>query len=437
MDRSDEPGVNGRSPSAIAVTSQAHIGSPVFRRVLALCIIVAMLDGYDTQVIALVAPVLTATWELDKSDLGPVFAAGLVGLMLGSIVFGGLADRLGRKPVICAACFVFGLFALLTPLATTLHELAALRFLTGIGLGAAIPNLMTLTAEHASANRRALAAGAMFCGFPLGALIGGLAAPTVIESWGWQGLFVWGGVLPLAMVAPLSFLLVESPEWQRRKTGQDLPKGQLRDLFASNLAAITPLLWLAFIANLLAMYFLMNWLPILFAANGANLTQSAMTSVLLNLGGIAGCLGVTTLVDRLGALRVMPVVFTLSAAAILAIGLIAPASNGMIIAIFLAGFGTMGAQMGGNAFAMSVYPTVLRAMGLGWALSMGRIGSIAGPLLGGLLLASQFAPSDLFFAVATIALVPAVIFIVIGRIAHRRGSDGRSALASWRTASRH
>lgn len=397
-----------------------------------LCVIVAMLDGFDTQVIALVAPVLASDWDLDKSALGPVFAAGLSGLMLGSIVFGRLADRYGRKPVVCAACFMFGLFALLTPLASTLYDLSALRFLTGVGLGAAIPNLMTLTAEHAPGNRRALAAGAMFCGFPLGALVGGLAAPAVIASSGWQGLFVWGGLLPLAMVAPLWVFLVESPEWQGRTAKKVRPSGQMRDLFASSLGAITPLMWLAFAANLLAMYFLMNWLPTLFADGGADVSQSALTSVLLNLGGIAGCVGVTPLVDRLGALRVMPVVFVMSAAATLAIGLTTPASSGMMLAILLAGFGTMGAQMGSNAFAMSVYPTELRATGLGWALSMGRIGSIAGPLLGSALLAWQFVPAAIFSVVAVIALVPALVFLVIGRIARSRAADGRSPEMSWR-----
>lgn len=402
-------------------------GSPAFWRVLALCVIVAMLDGYDTQVIALVAPVLGSAWNLDKSAFGPVFAAGLVGLMLGSIAFGALADRFGRKPIICTACFVFGLFALLTPLATTLLELAGFRFLTGIGLGAAIPNLMTLTAEHAPGNRRAFAAGAMFCGFPLGALLGGLAAPSVIEESGWQGLFFWGGVLPLAMVVPLFLLLVESPEWQARDVQKSRRLIPLRSLFGQELAIITPLLWLAFIANLLAMYFLINWLPILFAAGGADLGKSTMTSVLLNLGGIVGCLAVTPLVDRFGAIKVMPLVFGLSATAILAIGLVPAASIPMVFAILLAGFGTMGAQMGSNAFAMFAYPTALRASGLGWALSMGRIGSIIGPLLGGALLALQFQPAELFPVVAVIAMLPALVFIVIGRIAARYGRNQDTA----------
>jgi AAHS family 4-hydroxybenzoate transporter-like MFS transporter len=350
--------------------------------------------------------------------------------MVGSITFGGLADRYGRKPVICAACLVFGLFALLTPLATTLAQLAGLRFLTGIGLGAAIPNLMTLTAEHAPGNRRAFAAGAMFCGFPLGALIGGLAAPSLIEGGGWQALFVWGGVLPLAMIVPLFLLLVESPQWQKRKDGEVRQLMPLRNLFGPEFAAITPLLWLAFIANMLAMYFLINWLPILFATGGANLAQSSMTSVLLNLGGIVGCLAVTPLVDRFGAIKVMPLVFILSATAILAIGLVPAASNAMISAILLAGLGTMGAQMGSNAFAMFVYPTALRASGLGWALSMGRIGSVIGPLLGGALLAWNRQPSQLFLVIGCIALLPALVFLVIGQIAARRQQHGEVTIGT-------
>lgn len=416
----------------LAAAAEQQAGSPVFWRVLVLCVVVAMLDGFDTQVVALVAPIIGSAWNLEKSAFGPVFAAGLFGLMLGSIAFGALADRHGRKPVICAACFIFGLFALLTPLATKPGELAALRFLTGIGLGAAIPNLMALTAEHAPANRRALAAGAMFCGFPLGALVGGLAAPAVIETSGWQGLFVWGGALPLAMVVPLYFLLVESPEWLARPGQRKLGLIPLRSLFGHGLALVTPLLWLAFIANLLAMYFLINWLPILFAAEGADLDQATQTSILLNLGGIAGCLGVTPLVDRFGALRVMPLIFGLSAIAILSIGLVPPTSALMVVAILLAGFGTMGAQMGSNAFAMFLYPAALRASGLGWALSAGRIGSIAGPLLGGILLVWQFRPSELFLVVGMIAMAPALIFVVIRGLAARRVTNAGSVCEKGR-----
>ncbi len=395
-------------------------GSPAFWRVLFLCMVVAMLDGYDTQVIALVAPVLGPEWNLDSSAFGPVFAAGLFGLMLGSIAFGGVADRYGRKPVICAACLAFGLLALLTPLSSSPLELAAFRFFTGIGLGAAIPNLMTLTAEHAPGKRRALAAGAMFCGFPLGALLGGLAAPGLIAIGGWQGLFILGGVLPIIMVLPLLLFLAESPEWRGRTEKADRETIRLRSLFGGTLAIVTPLLWLAFIANLLVMYFLINWLPILFAADGADLGRSTMTSVLLNLGGIGGCLGVTPLVDRFGALKVMPLIFGATALAILAIGVIPAGSSIMIIAILMAGFGTMGAQMGCNAFAMFIYPAAWRASGLGWALSIGRIGSVAGPLLGGLLLALHFEPSELFLVIGPIAMVPGLLFIAIKRIALRQ-----------------
>jgi AAHS family 4-hydroxybenzoate transporter-like MFS transporter len=229
------------------------------------------------------------------------------------------------------------------------------------------------------------------------------------------------------MVVPLFLLLVESPEWQARDVQKSRRLIPLRSLFGQELAIITPLLWLAFIANLLAMYFLINWLPILFAAGGADLGKSTMTSVLLNLGGIVGCLAVTPLVDRFGAIKVMPLVFGLSATAILAIGLVPAASIPMVFAILLAGFGTMGAQMGSNAFAMFAYPTALRASGLGWALSMGRIGSIIGPLLGGALLALQFQPAELFPVVAVFAMLPALVFIVIGRIAARYGRNQDTA----------
>lgn len=402
--------------AGVARIDEGQQGSPHFVRVLILCVLVAMLDGYDTQAIAFVTPVLGPAWGVDKAGFGPVFAAALFGLMVGSTLFGAAADRWGRKPVICISSAIFGTFALLTPLASNLTELAIWRFLTGIGLGAAIPNLIALTAEHAPGHRRALATGVMFCGFPLGALLCGLAAPTVINGYGWEWIFVAGGILPLLLTPILIWALVESPVWLNRNTEQATSLVPVKDLFANGYAPVTTLLWLGFFASLLVMYFLINWMPSIFTDAGRSLEQATRTTVLLNIGGIVGGFLVTPMIDRFGALKVLPIVFGIAAVAVLMIGRLIPGSTAMFAAIFLAGVGVIGGQLGGNAFAASVYPTTLRASGVGWALSFGRIGSVIGPVLGGILLASGMATSGLFAIAAVITVIPAIMFILIGKL---------------------
>jgi MFS transporter, AAHS family, 4-hydroxybenzoate transporter len=281
-----------------------HKGSPHFLRVLILCLVVAMLDGYDTQAIAFVTPVLGPNWGIDKAG--------------------------------------FGIFALLTPLATNLTELAIWRFLTGIGLGVAIPNLIALTAEHAPGHRRALATGVMFCGFPLGALLCGLAAPSVINGLGWEWIFYLGGVLPLLFAPVLIFTLVESPVWMNREQEKATSLVPVKDLFADRYAPVTSLLWTAFFAILLVMYFIVNWMPSIFVDAGLTLEQATRTTVILNMGGIAGGLLITRLIDRFGAVKVLPLVFIMAAIAVLSIGRLEPGSIGMFTAIFVAGIGVIG-----------------------------------------------------------------------------------------------
>jgi MFS transporter, AAHS family, 4-hydroxybenzoate transporter len=388
-------------------------GSPNFWRVMALCSAIALLDGYDTQAIAFVAPVLAKQWGVGKEAFGIAFAAALVGLTLGTTIFGPVADRIGRKPVLTLATGIFAVFSIATAWSDSLMELAAWRFLTGLGLGAAIPNLIALTSEHAPGHRRALAAGAMFCGFPLGSIICGLISPGLIGAYGWQSIFLIGGIIPLCLVPIVHFFLVESPAWhQGAQAGQSV-RSPVRALFSKQMIGLTPLLWLAFFCGLLVMYFLVNWLPSIFTDAGLSLKAASQTTVILNTGGIIGCLILMPLIDRFGAQLVLPGTYCLGAVAIAMIGSLQPGSTAILLAIFVAGFCVVGGQFGGNAFAAAVHPTELRSTGLGWALGIGRIGSIVGPVFGGLLLGTGMAMGSLFLIVAAIALLAALTFFII------------------------
>src|SRR6195952_5310473 len=179
-------------------------------RLLLTCAAVLFLDGFDTQAIGYVAPVLAREWGLTKGALGPVFSAGLFGLMIGALIFGPLADRIGRRKIIILSSLAFGIGTLATAFITDVNTLLVIRFLTGLGLGGAMPNAVAMTSEFSPHRRRATMVMVMFCGFSLGAALGGLLAAALIPQFGWRSVFVVGGVAPLLLVPILALKLLES-----------------------------------------------------------------------------------------------------------------------------------------------------------------------------------------------------------------------------------
>lgn len=418
---------------AVTAIDQAPF-SNAQKRIVFLCALVAMLDGFDTQAIAFVAPVIASAWGLPVSSFGAVFGAGLVGLMLGALAFGPAADRYGRRRVIVVTTALFGILTMLTAWSQSLPMLLVLRFLTGLGLGGAMPNIIALTAEYAPARSRATTVSLMFCGFPLGAVLGGFLAAKMIPALGWESTFWLGGALPLLLVP---ILVAWLPESIRFLAARGTPEAKLRamltpivgserasnvvfgrvatadpgkiavaKLFGRNRTARTLLLWLVFFMNLLLLYFLVNWLPSLLRQAGIPLEKAIISTALLNLGGIAGALTFARLIDRLGTFRVLPAAYVAAAAATVAIGRSTGADFATLMAlVFAAGFCVIGAQISINALAANTYATEVRATGVGWALGIGRAGSIVGPVVGGLLVSTGLSLGPLF----TIAAVPSVI----------------------------
>jgi len=371
-------------------------------RVPILCALVAMLDGFDTQAISYVAPSIAEAWKLDVAALGPVFALGLLGLTIGAFTLSPLADRYGRRTVILISVLTFAVFALLTSRAQSLGELAVYRLLTGIGLGGAMPNIIALTDEHAPAHRRATLVTAMFCGFPLGATLGGFLSAPLIQSYGWQSVFVIGGLMPLALM-PALLLLPESMRQASDGTARR-QRFPVLELFAEGRARRTSLVWVAFFMNLLVMYFLTNWLPSLLRLSGMPLSTAIWSTALLNLGGAAGGLVLGQLVDRFNPYVVLGAAYAGAAVCIVAIAG-SGAGPALLVFALLAGFGISGAQIGLNAVTAASYPTAIRATGIGWALGVGRVGSIVGPTAGGILLGAGWTTQSLLFAAVAPALI--------------------------------
>ncbi len=302
----------------------AHPLSHFQKSVIALCFLVVAIDGFDTAAIGFIAPALKE-WGVTPADPAPLFAAGLFGLMAGALVFGPLADRIGRKPVLVATTLFFGLASLASAFAPDAQVLIALRFLTGLGLGGAMPAAITLTAELCPSRRRSSLVTLMFCGFTIGSASAGLAASGVVAAWGWQGLLVLGGVLPVLLAPVLLALLPESPRYlaargtepariatvlQRMAPAADLsgarfavparvPGSPMGQLFRNGLGLGTVLIWTTFFMSLLVFYLLASWLPLLITTAGFSMEHASLMGATLAAGGTVGAVLIGRLMDRL------------------------------------------------------------------------------------------------------------------------------------------
>lgn len=408
--------------------------NPVSRHqklVIALCFLVVAIDGFDTAAIGFIAPALRAQWGLTPAQLAPLFGAGLFGLMVGAFVFGPLADRWGRRPVLVATTAFFGLATVASAFSTSVEMLTALRFVTGIGLGGAMPAAITLTAEFCPAQRRSTLVTLMFCGFTIGSAAAGLAASRIVAAYGWQGVLELGGLLPLLLVVLLAWKLPESPRFlaltgaapervaqvlARVVPGMDLrgatftTSGAARgmpilQLFREGLAGGTLLIWATFFMSLLVFYLLSSWLPLLITTAGFSMQNAALMAATLATGGTIGAIAIGRLMDRFDPHRVLALAYLLAGSFVVLLGSATATPALLVFAIFGAGFGVAGAQVGVNALAAAYYPTASRATGVSWANAMGRTGSVLGSMVGGFLLSLGWDLPTVF----TVAAVPAFL----------------------------
>jgi AAHS family 4-hydroxybenzoate transporter-like MFS transporter len=420
---------------------------PAQIRITALCASVAMADGFDTQSIALAAPDIAADWGVMPGAFGIVFGAGLLGSLLGALSFGSLADRMGRKPSLLAAVGVFALASLVTPFTTSVPGLILVRLVTGLGLGGALPAVISLTSEYAPRRLRATVVGIMFCGFPLGAVIGGIAAAGLIPAFGWQSLFYVGSLVPLLLLPLIEILVPESIRYlamvqdrpaiyavleqmkcESEWNGQIPPAAQVSrasvaSLFRDGRALGTLLLSLTFLLSLLLSYFLVNWLPLVARRGGFGMTSAVLAVAALNLGAIVGCLLIGRLADRHGPTLPVSGAYGLGAGAIALIG--TAQSDVMFLATaFAAGFLSIGAQMCMVALCATFYGTPLRATGVGWSLGIGRVGAIFGPSIGGMLISAGMVTSTLFLIAGGVSMGAGAAVLAVGWLVLRERTDG-------------
>jgi AAHS family 4-hydroxybenzoate transporter-like MFS transporter len=393
-----------------------------------LCVIVMALEGFDIAAVGYVVPSLIEAWKTPPAAFTQAFAAGTFGMLVGSLVAGLLGDRIGRKPVLIACVTVFGVFSALSALADSPAHLAMLRFITGLGLGGGVPTMVALTSDFAPSGLRGRFVISAQVGFPVGFAVCGFVASALIRNLGWPWVFVVGGLMPIALAPALVWALPESAAF-RASTAR---RAWVVPLFRDRLAASTAILWaLAALASLTT-YFVLLWLPAALHDSGASPAQSVFATTFYSVGLVAGLILMASAADRFGMERVLTLGTALGAACLLGIGVFDAPFEPLLALIFGAGLG--GAMQGGvNALSGLIYPAHLRATGSGAALGVGRIGSIAGPILGGLLLTQGYHGRQIFIFAAMSAFGAMALMAALALVRRSHSGDSQHSGEMTRT----
>jgi AAHS family 4-hydroxybenzoate transporter-like MFS transporter len=402
---------------------------------------IVLMDGYDIAALGFAIPSLVKDWHItDPTGLGPALSASLLGMLIGAPLLGAFGDKRGRKRAIIISYVSFGICTWLTVLTTSVTQMAALRFLAGIGIGGFMPNIIALMGEFAPRRLRATLIIVSFVGVGFGGGLPGPVAAYLVPTYGWQILFTIGGILPI-VVAGLCWLgLPESIKYLTITEGKRAELlGVLRHLrpdrtfapetrfvigderqyagispkylFSDGLALITPLLWVVFICNLMGYFFLVSWTPFLLSSAHLPMSKAAIAQTAFQLGGVTGGWAMCWPIDKKG-LGPVAILFAVAVPCVALIGFVGPVSeNLLMITEFCAGFCVLGLQSGINAIAASIYPTSFRSIGTGWALGVGRVGAMVGPVVGGVLIAMHLPTAQLFvFAAIPFAIGAVVAF---------------------------
>jgi AAHS family 4-hydroxybenzoate transporter-like MFS transporter len=409
---------------------------PLQKRVFLLCALCLIIDGFDVQAMGYVAPAVFAELGIPRPALGSLLAAANVGVLIGSLVFSPVADKIGRRPVLIGATLFFAVLTLMTAFAQTLNQLLWLRLIGGIGMGCIIPNATALVGEFSPRARRVTLMMTITVGFTAGAALGGFVAAWMIGAFGWRSVFLVGGAVPLAIALVMITSLPESLQFLavRRTNLPALGKWLTKldptlhvdastvyianeesksgvpvvHLFRDKRGMVTVILWIINFMNLLSLYTLAGWLPTVLTGIGYSTQTAVLVGTVLQVGGTIGTFGLAWLIARGGFVPMLTVTFAIAAISIAAIGLPGLPTALLFVVVFVAGWCVVGSQPGVNALAATYYPTYLRSTGVGWGLGIGRVGAIVGPLIGGGLMAQQWNTQQLFWAAAIPAMVTAI-----------------------------
>lgn len=394
-------------------------------KAIAICFIIFFLDGYDALVLAFTGPSISEDWKLNYSELGVLLSSGLIGMALGAIFLGSLADKYGRRILIVTCLCIISLGMFLSAFTQNLNQLAILRLFTGIGIGIAITNVNVIITEYAPDKRRGFVVSVVQIAYPLGAMTGGVVAAVLISEWGWRMVFIVGAFASAVMIPivlkrlpeSIDYLLIKRPidalqkiNAQLRKMGhpelKSLPEGTaIETSFKSNLLrlwsdefrASTVLMWLGFFMVMFSLYFILSWTPKLLITAGLSTEQGISGGMVMHLGGICGQLALGYLSARFKLRKLITAYFFMATCAMVFFALYTQQLTMALIFASGIGFFTFGTITGLFIMNHKLYPAEIRSAAMGWAIGIGRVGAIISPYLAGKLLDLDWQIPTLYF----------------------------------------
>ncbi|WP_109477586.1 MFS transporter [Paraburkholderia sp. C35] len=433
MELSDSP---GKSIDVISISGSQYV-------VVVLCALCMVVDGFDVQAMSYAAPTLIKDCGISKAMLGPVLSAGLFGMLVGSVLLAGIADRIGRRPALIVSLLWVAILMGATPLVHTVSQLVMIRFVAGLGMGIVVPNALALGGEYSPPRLRTTLVMAVSSGYVIGGVVGGLIAAFVIKPFGWVGVFYSGALLTTFLTLMMLRYLPESLQFRLLRRPDDastfdlIRKYQLEDdlnptekvagkesslkvVFGHGRTRPTVLLWLASFCNMLSAYFLAAWIPLLMSSIGFSASASLLAGMAFWGGGLVGNYILGYQIDRFGYGWVMIGNFILGGLSIAGLALFTHQPEIATLCIVFAGFSVIGGQSGLYGIAVIFYPTKGRSTGAGLASGIGRIGAVLGPILGGHLLTLSWTADQIILASAGPTLVTALSIGLLGSISRAK-----------------
>ena len=440
--------------SVSKVIDEAKLSNYHFQ-VVAFGAIMMMLDGYDLSAMGLAVPAIAEAWAIEPSSFRWALSASLMGVGVGSLLAGLCGDRWGRRATL-TGMFGFGAMACLgTVFATNVNELVFWRFLVGIGMGGAIPNIIALVSELMPAKRRPLMIVLVYSGAAVGGGLGSLLASVIVPLYGWQSVFMVGGILPLAVALFVFKALPESPAFliaNGRRDPQasatilrlrpDFPKDQTERLsfvdsglglrpgvgalFGKNLGIATLLFWTLFICTQAMVFFIQSWYPTLLTRNGYDIETALQIFSLWDFGALTGGIVVAGLASHFKLEKLLSFAYLLAAVCLGMLSLDIQNTTVTQILTFATGFSVVGASFCMGALAAGFYPSEIRATGVGWGLGVGRVGSISSPLIGGAVLAAGWTNSEIFTTAMLPALIASISVFALSLLIQKRSKNNES-----------
>jgi MFS transporter, AAHS family, 4-hydroxybenzoate transporter len=374
-----------------------------------ICFLMNMLDGMDVMVVSYAAPTISKNWSISPQALGIVFSAGLLGMAIGAMFLGNYADKIGRKNIILLCCALMGVSVFATSYASSVEALIFFRIISGIGIGGMLASTATLVAEYSPKGNKEFWVSFGMSGYPIGAVLSGLVSGKIIPSQGWQTMFQVAGVATFITLPVVYFFLKESSEFLQTSESKKNPA--VKELLTPTYQKATLYLWLAIFMAFATLYFLTLWTPKLASSMGLSTQLAIYAGTVFNLGAFFGILSQGYLSGRFGLQKIIFIYFIFTALLMIAFGYF-KGSDAVLWVFGLLGFGIQGGFIGIYALAAKLYPTEIRATGVGWAIGAGRVGAIVGPSVAGLLIGAGISVATNFVVFAIPTLIAGLVTLL-------------------------